>query len=511
MRKFLAPLLCLIATAALYTFASGNFASGQTTSTPPIFALACANNTIVPTPTSGTFYLVQCNSSGQLLTNGLAATGGTLTGPLILPAGTLAAPSLTFGQAGTGYWAPASSQLAASQSGVLAFWLVSANSNAAFGTGAFNTTSTGTLDVAFGTGALTSNTTGTSDSAYGQNALYNNQTGIDNSAFGDGAIFTNVAGNYNSALGHGALYTTTGSQNVGVGVLSCFYVSSGSANTCIGYLTGSSISTGSNNTIIGANISGLASGLTGAIVLGTGDGVIHADWNNTTAAAWNLVGSNGATSAATGSIGEYTETSQPASGGGTSTFSGQPTAVINMANSFVPGNEVQFSTAPATGFSANTTYYVLAAGLTGSTYELSATANGTPITYTSNTTATTVTTIPLSSGATTSQNIAAAYLSAGDWDCSGNVSFVLGGADTATLETAWISTASATFPTFPNHGGVWQYNVTTGVAGAGSWTASLGRFRVLTASAVPVYLEAQATWATSTIGAYGDINCRRAR
>lgn len=88
MRKFL---LCAIA--VLVGILSLPRLRAQPVTTPPIAALACAYNTVVPTPVSGQFALVQCNSSGQLLTNGLPATGGTLTGMLTVNANILS----TFG------------------------------------------------------------------------------------------------------------------------------------------------------------------------------------------------------------------------------------------------------------------------------------------------------------------------------------------------------------------------------------------------------------------------------
>jgi len=42
-------------------------------------AMVCANNTVVPTPTNGKFFYVQCDASGKLITN--AAGGGAPSGP----------------------------------------------------------------------------------------------------------------------------------------------------------------------------------------------------------------------------------------------------------------------------------------------------------------------------------------------------------------------------------------------------------------------------------------------
>ena len=501
----------LAAVASALTILSLPRLRAQTTPTPPIFALACANNSVVPTPTSGAFYLVQCNASGQLLTNGLATTGGTLTGPLILPAGTAAAPALGIGATNTGLFGNANS-LSMTIGGVLSGFVqtltpfttglgyqacgpvISGIYNTCLGFNAGKNISSGTYNLAIGAYALVALTTGTTDTGVGYSALGSATfNGSNDVAIGDYAGQLATSGNNETFIGYAAAPGLT----------------SGHDNVAIGYNTGGGLSTGSYNTIIGGSVGGLSSGLADAVIIATGEGTIRADFNNTTANAWNIVGSIGTTSAATGSLGEYTETLQPAAGGGTSTFSGQPTAVINMTNTFTPGNEVQFSTAPATGFSSNTTYYVISAGLTGSTYELSATPGGTAITYTSNTTATTVTTIPLTSNASTTFNIAALNLTAGDWDCEGTVVYVPAATALITLATAGISTTSATLPAAGSSGTA-VYSIATGLGGLAP-PMTISRKRILISATTPVYLEAEATWTTSTVGAYGDINCRRAR
>ncbi len=62
-------------------------AFGQVVTTPNVAALVCANNTVVPTPTSGQFFYVQCDSSGNLITTGGAAAGITV-GTSVVTGGT---------------------------------------------------------------------------------------------------------------------------------------------------------------------------------------------------------------------------------------------------------------------------------------------------------------------------------------------------------------------------------------------------------------------------------------
>lgn len=71
----------------------------------------------------------------------------------------------------------------------------------------------------------------------------------------------------------------------------------------------------------------------------------------------------------------------PAGYGGTVTFTNS-SAVISYANTFTAGQPIQFVTTGAlpTNFAINTTYYVIATGLTTSQFEVSATKGGSAIT-----------------------------------------------------------------------------------------------------------------------------------
>lgn len=58
-------------------------AKAQNVTTPAVAAMVCANNTVVPTPTNGQFFYVQCDSSGRLIVSGASpsgAAGGSLKG-----------------------------------------------------------------------------------------------------------------------------------------------------------------------------------------------------------------------------------------------------------------------------------------------------------------------------------------------------------------------------------------------------------------------------------------------
>ena len=70
----------------------------------------------------------------------------------------------------------------------------------------------------------------------------------------------------------------------------------------MGYVAGAGITTGSNNTVIGG-VTGLAAGLSGAIILGDGAGNIKIDYSKTNAGAWTVVGELITAPSATGAAG----------------------------------------------------------------------------------------------------------------------------------------------------------------------------------------------------------------
>lgn len=169
------------------------------------------------------------------------------TGVQTFPAGTIAAPSITLGDAATGIYRPALNQIGISVNGANPFIIDAAGRVITqFGSG----------NVAVGTGAASS-TTGSNNSSFGINSLLSETTGANNSAFGFATLadLTGVTANGNSAFG---------------------------------FNTGRGITTGFNNTIIGGNVSGLASGLSNSVIISTGDGVIRADFGKSSANTWTF-------------------------------------------------------------------------------------------------------------------------------------------------------------------------------------------------------------------------------
>lgn len=90
----------------------------------------------------------------------------------------------------------------------------------------------------------------------GYQALYSVVGGVTNNALGYKTLYSVIGGTNNSACGSSALYDVTGGQN----------------NTGIGYKSGLGMQGAIQNTIIGANVTGLASGLSGSLVIADGAG-----------------------------------------------------------------------------------------------------------------------------------------------------------------------------------------------------------------------------------------------
>lgn len=137
------------------------------------------------------------------------------------------------------------------------------NTNAALGTNALNTTTTGTYNTAVGYYVLFSNTNGSQNTAYGAGALSSNTTGSANTVMGFGASDSNTTGTGNTAIGNSALGANTkGSYNIAVGfnALPAYNDAAGNQdyNVVIGYNSATAYSgTEMNNVVIGSNIAGV--------------------------------------------------------------------------------------------------------------------------------------------------------------------------------------------------------------------------------------------------------------
>lgn len=217
--------------------------------------------------------------------------------------------------------------------------------NTAIGQGALYQQTTGSYNTAIGTDSSNYNNTGSNNVACGVGALEFNlgsyNTGVGLSAFAAGPTPTSIT--QNVGIGCYSAYNCTGNSNVVIGYAAAYGVASSSAfnygtivgfeagfsnlttalyatflgasagfantigagdtyvganaglnqttgnfNTVVGYNTGLGVTTGGDNTILGAQVTGLAAGLTGAVILATGEGTIRLDYNNTTAGIWTF-------------------------------------------------------------------------------------------------------------------------------------------------------------------------------------------------------------------------------
>jgi len=109
-------------------------------------------------------------------------------------------------------------------------------------------------------------------------------------------------------------------------------------------------------------------------------------------------------------------------------------------------------------------------------------------------------------------NVTSVSLTAGDWDCEGNVAFLITSTTNITQLYGWISTTTAALPTFPNSGGLAAWTAAAQVPGqVNGPILAIPRYRVNVSSTTSVYLSAEATFTASTNAAYGFIGCRRVR
>lgn len=115
--------------------------------------------------------------------------------------------------------------------------------------------------------------------------------------------------------------------------------------------------------------------------------------------------------------------------------------------------------------------------------------------------------IALSSG--TSANVTSVVLTAGDWDVWGSVDYVAAASTTATLFKGGINTASATLPAVGNSAYA-QIGIAVGTS-TPMPAFPVGMTSLQLSGTSTAFLVTQATFATSTIGGFGNISARRRR
>jgi hypothetical protein len=255
----------------------------------------------------------------------LTAFASDLQSDVAISGGTIDNVSIGVATAATGAFTSLSSTVDASFHGVMVgLGASSVTTNQAIGTDVLAANTTGSYNVGLGVSALAANTTGSYSMALGAGALQGSATGSQNIAIGFESLTSLVTGSFNLGIGASSLVNlgtavTAGSFVVGnsytiasVGTTSFTSIGASAntvgvtftatgagsgtgtatpnsiGNTAIGVSAGGGIVSGSNNTIIGTALSGFSANLSGAVVIGTGDGVARVDYNYTTAATWTF-------------------------------------------------------------------------------------------------------------------------------------------------------------------------------------------------------------------------------
>jgi len=114
----------------------------------------------------------------------------------------------------------------------------------------------------------------------------------------------------------------------------------------------------------------------------------------------------------------------------------------------------------------------------------------------------------------TGANITSISLTAGDWDVSGQVDFVMTGA-TSTLQQMGISLTTNTLPSQPGGSGLGTDPLRSSLLQTttitGTMDLSAGPVRVSLSATTTVYLVAQVAFSAGTVTGYGTIRARRMR
>lgn len=115
--------------------------------------------------------------------------------------------------------------------------------------------------------------------------------------------------------------------------------------------------------------------------------------------------------------------------------------------------------------------------------------------------------VALTSGV--AKDITTVTISAGDWECTGNAAYLVGGTTNVTSTLAWTSATANAIPTQPNGGGITAVN---GISSTGTAPImSAGTARYLVNANTTISLGTFSQFTVSTSSGYGFIGCRRMR
>lgn len=108
-------------------------------------------------------------------------------------------------------------------------------------------------------------------------------------------------------------------------------------------------------------------------------------------------------------------------------------------------------------------------------------------------------------------DIISVSLTAGDWDVEGHLAVEQNTTTVLTTVDAWLSSSSATIPTFPNSGGIMSVNVSFTVGTGITQLFPTGTKRFSLSTTTTIYLTGYALFTVSTLTGYGFIQARRVR
>jgi hypothetical protein len=167
-----------------------------------------------------------------------------------------------------------------------------------------------------------------------------------------------------------------------------------------------------------------------------------------------------------------------------------------------------------TGITSGTTYYVVPSSVTANTFQIATTvANalaGTSITTTGTQSGTQTGTGGVALATTTAATITGLSLTAGDWDCRGVSSHVLGASTSVTVLETSISSAATTQAAQGLSSTNFHQDAAT-VIGALGQDLFTGPFRISLAATTNEFLVETDTFTVSTNVGFGSLTCRRAR
>lgn len=151
------------------------------------------------------------------------------------------------------------------------------------------------------------------------------------------------------------------------------------------------------------------------------------------------------------------------------------------------------TTLPSSGIIGTTTNDSAAAGIIGE-YISSSVANST---------------VSMNSGI--NYDLTSISLTAGDWDVEGNIAIAVGAGATVSVFRGWISTTSATFPTPPNSGAMFDLVFGSAVMANPTQAMPVGKIRLSLSGTTTVYLSSRTSSSGGTVTGGGFIGARRVR